>query len=297
MLVIDDSTVVNYLSDLIDYYKVRDNNFKTIFLSDEDKESSKSVSAWYNHEILTGEHTIFFNLCNFRSLFYCLSTGLIDINEFFGILTLIAGHEYRHFEQGRSMFDKKEVSGFTFQDGLETQTVLYIANFFDMYYLINKGNLKCEEDAELFAIKNGIEFMKNKIPDIDAKKAILGAAKFLANLYKDSSFMSTMPDQSDSIDILIKKIELRIEKNDRQQFLPKAMRVVDPACFGFHEKYNLDYYKLMSNYDFLSEYAYTSDGAKRDMLVAKRILGLVNDPVDSLNEVNILKERYLAKKL
>lgn len=294
---IDESSIKNYLNDYMDYLKTRDNTVKTIFVGPEDEESERNAGAWYNREPETGDHRIFFNMPNLDCLLYYLANNEISIDQFFGILTLFVGHEYRHFEQGRCMWDGKCVDGFNLQDGLETQMVLYIRYFFDVYYSRNKGYLKCEEDAELFAIKNGIDFIKDKFPRINAEKAILDSANFIGSLNGEiAAIGGTLPYHSDSIDELVKELNRRIEENYRHPWLPATLRVSSLERLALQVKYGIDYEALMTD-EFIYGYKDLKGGYNMDLYVVKRLLGIVNDKEKSLREFNILKDKYLAKKL
>lgn len=295
--IIDENTIRRYLSDYLDYLSVRDDNFKRVFVECDDPESSRNVGAWYNRHPDTEEHRIFLNLGNLDYLLYYLLNGQIDVDEFFGIMTLLAGHEYRHFEQGRCMWDGKEINGFTTQDGFETQLILYIRYFFDVYYIRNKAYLKCEEDAELFSIKNGIEFIKDKFPNVDAEESILKSANFIGALPgKEQSYKSTMPYHSDSIDDLIKELNRRIDENYRHPWLPATLRASSDVRLDLQREYGIDWHSLMSD-EFIYGYKDIEGGYNKDLYVVKKILDTVNDKEKSLREFNILKGKYLEKKL
>lgn len=295
--IIDRNTIKRYLSDYLDYLSVRDNNFKTIFVDETNLESTRNVAAWYNRHPDTGEHRIFLNMVNLSALFYYLSEGHISVDQFFAVLTLMAGNEYRHFEEGRCMWDGVSKEGFTEQDGLETQMVLYIKYFFDIYYRRNKGYLKFEEDAVLFSIKNGIEYIKNRFPNVDAEKAILDAVNFLGSLNgKIESVGATYPYHSESLEELIQELNSRIEKNYRHPWLPATLRASSIERLDLQAEYGIDYEAFMTD-EFIYGYKDIGNGYNKDLYVVKKILDTVNDKEKSLKEFNILKVKYLGKKL
>lgn len=295
--IIDENTIRRYLSDYLDYLSVRDNNFKRIFIENGDSEGLRNAGAWYNRHPDTGEHRIFLNLSNLDYLLYYLSENEIGADEFFGILTLMAGNEYRHFEEGRSMWDGVPKEGFTLQDGLETQMVLYIRYFFDVYYKRNKGYLPFEENAVLFSIKNGIDFIKEKFPNVDAEKAILDSVNFLGSLHGEiAADGNTYPYHSDSIDDLIKELNRRIDENYRHPWLPATLRASSEARLALQREYGIDWRSFMSD-EFIYGYKDIEGGYNKDLYVVKKILDTVNDKEKSLREFNILKGKYLEKKL
>lgn len=60
--------------------------------------------------------------------------------------------------QGTVIYDDKTLEGFTKEDAIDAHLVMYIRYFFDAYYLLNKGNIKYEIDAEKFGVISGVKF-------------------------------------------------------------------------------------------------------------------------------------------
>lgn len=183
------------------------------------------------------------------------------------------------------------------QDGFETQLILYIKYLFEVYYIRNKGYLKCEEDAELFAIKRGIEFYKMRFPKIDAKDVFLRSAIFLGSLNGElSSEYATMPTKVTSFDELVSELDRRIDAGYRHPWLPATLRATSFKQRELGESYGIDYSFLMSD-EFIYGYKDLNSGYERDLFVVKKLLDSVNDPFKSLQDFNLIKEKYLQKKL
>ena len=125
-----------------------------------DEDSYRNNVGWYQH--IGNQHIININIPNILCYNRFIDQRLVDTDSYYAFLTLCINHEFRHFMQGKCIWEEKEIEGYGQKDVLNAQLMLYIRYFFDAYYLLNKGFVKYEEDAERFAVKNSIQFLKIK---------------------------------------------------------------------------------------------------------------------------------------
>lgn len=291
---INEKDSISFARDLLDYYSQIDNGSINKILTSDDIESQRNNAGWYQH--IKDEHKIFVNIPNILCLKYAVEKKEIDVNTYYAFLTLCISHEFRHFMQGRCIWEGKEIDGYGQNDVLNAQLMLYVRYFFDAYYLLNKGYVKYEEDAEKFAVKNGTEFLKNKFPGIDVEKSMVNAVNYYAKLQSSSGAVSTLPKNCRSIDEILFKINDRISKNLRINDLTKTLFVYNLRYYGNHGYFGLDEDKLL-NEELIENYSKIKDGSKKDLLVVKSILELLDKKEESLEEFPILKKNYLNKKL
>lgn len=291
---INEKDSIKFVDDLLGYYSSIDSGSINTILTSKDSESQRNNVGWYQH--IDNQHKIFINVPNMLYLKYAIDRGELDYDAYYAFLTLCVGHEFRHFLQGKCIWEGIEIDGYGQKDVLNAQLMLYIRYFFDAYYLLNKGYVKYEEDAEKFAIINGIEFLKNNFPNINAEKAMIDAVKYYANLQSRDGIISTLPEDCNSVEEILSKIDNRIRDNLRINDLTQTLFVHNLRYYGNHGYFGLDEDKLLTN-ELIEKYSKINDGNKQDLLVAKSILSLLEKPVESLEEFPILRKKYLKNKL
>lgn len=291
---INEKNSILFIENLLEYYNTIDNGSINTILTSKDPESQRNNVGWYQY--FDNQHKIFINVPNVLYLKYAIDRGELDYDAYYAFLTLCVGHEFRHFLQGRCIYEGAEIDGYGQKDVLNAQLMLYIRYFFDAYYLLNKGYIKYEEDAEKFAIINGIKFLKNNFPNINAEKAMVDAVRYYANLQSQDGIVPTLPEACNSIEEILSKIDIRIRDNLRINDLTKTLFVHNARYYGNHVYFGLDEDKLLTN-ELIEKYSKINDGSKQDLLVVKGILSLLEKPVESLEEFPILKKKYLNNKL
>ena len=281
-------------NELLEYLSEIDTGSINNIIKNGDKDSYRDNVGWYQHT--EGKHIINVNIPNILCYNNFINRRLVDTDSYYAFLTLCINHEFRHFMQGRCIWEDKEIDGYGQKDVLNAQLMLYVRYFFDAYYLLNKGYVKYEEDAEKFAVKNSIKFLKEKFPNMNVEKAIVDAVRIYANLQSRGGIISTLPCNCETIDQIISQIDERIEKNSRIKPLDDTLFVHNPAYYRNHIYFGLDEAKLLSS-KLIDDYAELNDGSKQDLLVAKAILAQVQKPEESLDEFPTLKKHYLRKNL
>ncbi len=293
---INEEQAIKFTKTFLDYYKKIDAGSVNSILTYKDTESRRNNVGWYQH--VDGQHKIFINIPNIMIAQYAVERKIINSDGFYAFLTLCIGHEFRHFLQGRVIYDGQEIDGYTQKDVFNSELMLYIRYFFDAYYLLNKGNVKYELDAEKFSITNGIKYLKNKYPNMDAEKSMLDAINFFANIQSEGNNTSTLPNNGKSIADVIQKIQKRIDENSRIAQLDKTLYVHNLKFYQTHIAFGLDEDKdEVITKQLLKAYYKEKDGYKRDLLVVKRILSLLKYPMESLEEFPTLKKSYIENKL
>ena len=292
--VINEKKAVKFTSDLLDYYKKIDNGCIDKILTLDDEESCRDNAGWYRRE--DNQHKLFINVPNLLLASFFVDSGVMDVDAFYALLTLCTGHEFRHFLQGRVIYDGINIDGYTQDDVFNAELMLYIRNFFDAYYLLNKGSVKYELDAEKFSIINGIEYLKDNYPKMNVEKSMLDAINFFAFIQSQGGIKSTLPLGCQTIEDVIQELENAIKNNVRVQDLNESLFVNNSGFYDAHEEFGLDEDQVITK-ELLDEYRAEKDGGKRDLLVAKRIISLLEYPEKSLTNFPHLKKRYLEKTL
>ena len=291
---INEEQAVNFAKELLNFYKKVDSGSNDIILTYRDVESRRNNVGWYQH--VNNQHKIFINIPNVLCAQFAVENGIIDYDGFYAFLTLCTGHEFRHFLQGRVIFEGQEIDGYKQNDVFNSELMLYIRYFFDAYYLLNKGNIKYELDAEKFSIINGIKYLNDNYPGINAEKSMLDAINFYANIQSQGGIVSTLPLGCKSIDEVIQELQNRIKNNERISKLDKTLFVYNSRFYQTHIRFGLDESKVITN-ELLQEYYNEKMGSKRDLLVVKRIISLLEHPEESLEEFPQLRKRYNKKSL
>lgn len=291
---VNEKESVSFVSDLLDYYSTFGSSSINTILTSKDVESRRNNVGWYQH--VNDQHKIFINVANILYLKYAIDRGEINNDTYYAFITLCVGHEFRHFLQGKCIWDGIELDGYGQKDVLNAQLMLYVRYFFDAYYLLNKGYVKYEEDAEKFAVKSGIEYLKKTFPGMDADKAMIDAVRYYAKLQSAGGIISTLPENCNSIEEILAKLDIRIKDNLRIKDLTKTLFVYNTNYYDNHSYFGLDEDKLLSK-KLIDSYSKIKDGSEQDLLVVKAILSLLEKPDESLDEFPTLKKVYLEKKL
>ena len=291
--VINEKNSIEFVDSLLSYYSKIDAGSINTILTSNDLESKRNNVGWYQY--VDNQYKIFINVPNMMYLKQAIDRGELDYQAYYAFLTLCVGHEFRHFLQGRCIYEGVEMDGYGQKDVVNAQLMLYIRYFFDAYYLLNKGYVKYEEDAEKFAIINGIKFLKNNFSSMDVEKAMVDAVRYYANIQSSGGIISTLPKSCSSVEEILSKIDIRIKENLRINDLNKTLFVHNPKCYGNHSYFGLDEDKLLCD-TLVQKYSEINDGSKQDLLVASAIISILEKPVESLEEFPILKKKYLENK-
>lgn len=289
---IDEKSSIAFVDDLLGYYSSIDNGSINRILTSKDEESRRNNVGWYQHN--GTDHKIFINVPNMLNFTYAVDRGIVDSDAYYAFLTLCVGHEFRHFQQGRCIWEGKDLDGFDSQDALNSQLVLYVRYFYDAYYLLNKGYVKYEEDAEKFAVQSGLAFLKNNFPNMNAEKAMVDAVRYYAFLQEWGGITPTLPKNCNSTKEILTKIDERISANLRNRHLTQTLFVYNPRFYENHFNFGLDEKKLLTD-DLIERYYRMSDGSKQDLLVANAILASLEKPVESLKDFPSIKEKVYKK--
>ncbi len=290
---IDEEIVTAFVYDLLDYYqKFDDNSINVVHGSDEN--IPRNNAGWYHYK--DEMHYIHINVPNILNLKNAVDAGLLTTRDFYSFVSLIVGHEFRHFLQARFAMDGIPIEGYTKKDILLNELIIYIKMFFDRYYQLNKGFIKCEEDAEKFAVKNSLEFLSNYYPELEPEVSIVRAVNFYARLHTRAGMISTVPGGSKSVDEILTRIEEHIKKNLRIPDLSKTLTVADPRHYEVHDYFGLNREAMMTP-EFLRKYRSIFNGSKQDLLVVRRILNAINNPLESLESFPEMRKRFIRGNL
>lgn len=285
---------IRIASELLEYLSEIDNGSINNIIKSGDEDSYRDNVGWYQH--IGDKHIININIPNILCYNSFIDRGLVDTDSYYAFLTLCINHEFRHFMQGRCIWEEKEIDGYGQKDVLNAQLMLYVRYFFDAYYLLNKGFVKYEEDAEKFAVRNSIKFLKLRFPNMNVEKAIVDAVRMYADLQSRGGIISTLPCNCETIDQITSQIDERIEKNSRIKPLNDTLFVYNPRYYGNHNYFGLDEDRLLST-ELIDAYDRIDDGSKQDLLVAKAILSQIQKAEESLDDFPTLKKHYLQKTL
>ena len=291
---INEKNSIEFAKNLLDYYSQIDNGSINTILTSNDELSKRNNVGWYQH--VDDKHKIFVNIPNILYLKKAVDRGIVTLEAYYAFIALCVSHEFRHFIQGRCIWDGLDIDGYGQDDVLNSQLMLYIRYFFDAYYLLNKGYVKYEEDAEKFAVVNSYNFLKYYFPTIDVDSSLISAVNFYAHIQRSNGGIPTLPIDCKTIEEVIKTIDGRINDNLRINDLRKTLFVYNPKFYVNHGYFGLDENKLLSD-ELVEKYSKLTNGNEQDLLVAKEILSSINKPVESMDEFPVLKKRYLSNKL
>ena len=291
---INEKNSIEFASDLLDYYSKTDKGSKNIILTSNDEQSKRNNVGWYRH--VDGQHKIFVNIPNILYLKEAVDRGFVTTEAYYAFIALCVSHEFRHYMQGKCIWEGTEIDGYGQKDVLNAQLMLYVRYFFDAYYLLNKGYVKYEEDAEKFAVVNSIKFLREAFPNMDIEGAILNAVNYYAKIQSSRGGISTLPFGCNNTDEIISELDKRIRDNLRINNLRNSLFVYNPNFYVNHGYYGLDEEKLLSE-ELVNEYSNLNDGSKQDLLVAKSILSMLEKPVESTEVFPVLRKKYLNNTL
>lgn len=291
---INEELAVDFTKELLGFYKEIDDGCVDTILTHKDPEARRDNVGWYGP--VDSQHKIFINIPNILCARFALERGVIDYDCFYAFLALITGHEFRHFLQGRVIYDGQEIEGFTSEDAFNADLMKYIRYFFDAYYLLNKGNIKYEVDAEKFSVINGVKYLKDRYPRMDAEKSMLDAVNYYASAQARGGVLPTLPLGCKSIDEAIGALQNRIERNERISNLDKSLFVHLPWFYQNHAAFGLDEDRVITK-TLLQEYFNEKSGTERDLMVVKRIISLLEHPEESFGEFPLLRKRYKENSL
>ncbi len=291
---INEKQAINFVNKLLTFYKRIDNGSLDTILTSRDVESQRNNVGWYQH--IGDQHKLFINIPNMLYAQSAIEQGMMDYDGLYAFLALCTGHEFRHFLQGRVIYEGQEIDGFTQEDVFNSELMLYVRYFFDGYYLLNKGNVKYELDAERYSIISGIKYLKETYPCIDAEKSMLDAVNFYAGIQSQDGIISTLPLGCKSIDEVIQELQKKIKSNERIPRIDKTLFVHSLRFYQNHLYYGLNDEQVITE-ELLQQYYNEPNGSKRDLLIVKRILSLLKRPEESLEEFPQLKMRYRNKSL
>lgn len=282
-----------FVRDYIDYLRQNQDNFVLNIYTSNDMEAMRNNAGWYQYN---NGHIINLNVYNLACSAGYIGNGLVDIDSFFALATLIVGHEYRHYSQGKCIYDGVSIDGFTNDDAIAAHLMMYIRYFFDAYYLLNKGHIKYEVDAEKFGVVEGVKFLNAYNPGMDAKRAMKNAVNFYANLVAHGFGEPTLPENSKSYDEIVRRLEFNLNNNTRNNNLGETLKVYRKQFYDNHDTFGLDKDKVITD-NLLKEYQNLDNGFDKDLLVANRILEVLHFPEESLEQFGRIKQLYNGKMI
>lgn len=287
---IDEKSAIEFTENILDYYSKIDNGSVNTIYTSNDPESSRNNVGWYRYE--DGLHKVNVNIPNILYARRAIEIGMMDNDGFYAFLALCTGHEFRHFRQGRCIYDGIEIDGYGQKDVFNAELMLYVRYFFDAYYLSNKKYVKYEVDAEKFAVENGVKFLQANFPEVNAEKAMTDAVNFYAGIQNQGRFASsTLPVGCESVSEILSELTERLDTNLREPYLLKTLFVHNPKFYSVHERFGLDGDEVVTP-ELLRDYAATKDGSKQDLMVVERILSQLEKPNESLEDFPQLKKTY-----
>lgn len=287
---INQENVANFVYQLLNY-------FNTINICDEinilDKNNDYSIRnnvGWYQY--VGSKHKLFINIPNILLLKKEVYNNNISTDDFYVFVALVVIHEYRHLMQGKCIFDGDIIDGFSKKDAFDSQLIMYIRYFFDAYYILNKGNIKYEEDAERFAIKKTLDFFKNNYPNVNIENSLISVINYYSKLQLDGGIVPTLPINCSNTYEVFKKIDANIANNYRIDDLKKTLRVFHPKFYSTHIYYGLNE-ELLYNDEIQEKYSSIQKGDKKDLFIVEEILKCLEKPSESLDEFPGLKKKYI----
>ncbi len=283
---INKKNVAAFIDELFDYYCLIDSNYEKVIYT---KNSPRNNAGWYHY--YQGKHLININIPNIMTLTSLINNKSFNNIDFYTFVAFIVGHEYRHFLQTRYAKEGVYYEGCHESDILADELVIYIKMFFDQYYLLNKGFIRFEEDAEAFAIKNTLSFFKDNYSNIDSEKALINVLNYYARMQERAGIISTIPLFFNGIDDVLNRIDERIKNSRRIPSLNATLDVKNPICYEVQKMFDLDKEKMLSKL-MIARYESLDDGYMQDLLVAKKILSLISYPEKSLEAFPALKKIY-----
>ena len=290
---LSEKNLVEFTSNLLDYYKVIDNRLVINQYTSKDPESARDNVGWYRFD--EGQHTVNLNIVNMLCAQFGIARGELDLESFYAFVTLCTGHEFRHFLQGTCIYDEKPIDGFDLKDSFNAEVMMYIRQFYDAYYLMNKGYLKYEVDADRFGVIEGVKFLKENFPNMDAKKSMTDAVNFYDNIQKRGVVLPTLPLGCKTYEEIVTAIAEKLRVNKRVP-LDESLFVYNTAFYQNHHNFGYDEEKAITE-EVVREYNSLKDGSKQDLLIAKRILQSLEKPMGTVEHFPHLCKKYKSQSL
>lgn len=286
---ITEENSIEFINNFLDYLKMIDSNSVNNIITSDNPLCTRNNTGWYRYE--DNKHTVNINVPNLLCAKSFVDRKMLDITSYYAFLALVVGHEFRHFLQGKCIFDGEEIEGYGQKDVLDAELMLYIRYFFDAYYLLNKGNVKYEVDAEKFGVVTGLKFMEENFPNIWSEKAMVKAVNFYATIQNNGFGEPTLPLGFDTTEDIINELTRRLDINGRVDDLTESLFVTSPYRYEVHERFGLDESKVLTP-ELIEQYRSLTNGSERDLLVTERIMSLLERPAYSLEEFPKLKKIY-----
>lgn len=290
---LSEKNLVEFTSNLLDYFKVIDNRLVINQYTSKDLESARDNVGWYRFDV--GQHTVNLNIVNMLCAQFGIARGELDLESFYAFVTLCTGHEFRHFLQGTCIYDEKPIDGFDLNDSFNAEVMMFIRQFYDAYYLMNKGYLKYELDADRFGVTEGVKFLKSNFPNINAEEKMTDAVNFYANIQNRGVVLPTLPLGCKTYDEIVTAIAKKLRVNKRVP-LDESLFVYNTAFYQNHHNFGYDEEKAITE-DLVREYMSLNDGSKQDLLIAKRILETLEKPMETVEHFPQLCKRYKNQSL
>ncbi len=284
----DEKSIINFIHELLDYYAKIDNHSKNIIYTS-DSLPLKNNMGWYHYT--NNEHQIHINVQNILAL----KRKIINVNEFYAFIAICVTHEFRHFLQARYIKDGVKLEGYNKRDILATESLLYIKLFFDRYYILNKGFIKMESDADKFAIENAFEFLNKYYPEIEAEKSIINAVNYYAYLQKQEGIALTVPAGRESVEDILYTLDYYGRTNLRIPDLNRTLVADSSINIAIQEYLGLDTSKLLTE-ELINKYNHMKSGTRQDLLVAESIIEVIDKKEKSLESFPTLKNKILVNK-
>jgi len=109
---LSEKNLVEFTSNLLDYFKVIDNRLVINQYTSKDPESARDNVGWYRFD--EGRHTVNLNIVNMLCAQFGIARGELDLESFYAFVTLCTGHEFRHFLQGTCIYDEKPIAAYAY---------------------------------------------------------------------------------------------------------------------------------------------------------------------------------------
>ena len=290
---LSENNLVEFTLNLLNYYSRIDNRLIINQYTSKDPESTRDNVGWYRFD--EGQHTVNLNIVNMLCAQFGIERGELDLESFYAFVTLCTGHEYRHFLQGTCIHDEKPIDGFDLNDAFNAEVMMFIRQFYDAYYLMNKGYLKYEVDADRFGIVEGVKFLKDNYSFMDVEKSMTDAVNFYANIQKKGVVLPTLPLGCKTYDEIVTNIAEKLRVNKRVP-LEESLFVYNTAFYQNHHNFGYDEEKAITE-EFVKHYNSLKDGGKQDLLVAKRILESLEKTEGTIEHFPNLYKKYKSQSL
>lgn len=290
---LSEGNLIKFTSNMLEHYSSIDSRLVIKQYTSSDPESARDNVGWYRYD--EGKHTVNLNIVNMLCAQFGIARGELDLESFYAFVALCTGHEFRHFLQGTCIYDEKSIDGFDLNDAFNAEVMMYIRQFYDAYYLMNKGYLKYEVDADRFGIVEGVKFLKDNYPNMDVEKAMTDAVNFYANIQNRGVVLPTLPLGCKTYEEIVTAIAKKLRINKRVP-LNESLFVYNTAFYQNYHTFGYDEEKAITE-DVVRQYNALKDGNKQDLLIAKRILESLAAPMGTVEHFPHLCKRYIDRTL